>query len=83
MDNQSRPAKEYVYHTGSVVSYDAMWGMADVRIDDQGQLVKFHIGVYSSGRPSRPPIVGERVTMQTRNQPNGEIAIVQVQRIDS
>ena len=73
--------KEYQFLNGQVVSYDPVCARAAVKIDQHDGLVELFIGNYSSGRPSRPPTVGERVALKVCHQSNHDLVIVQAQRI--
>jgi hypothetical protein len=73
--------KEYQFLKGQVVSYDPVCARAAVQIDEHDGLVEFFIGDYSSGRPSRPPTVGERVAVKVYHQSDHGLVIVQAQRI--
>lgn len=75
------PVETCTFSSGEVVSYDAMYGTGQIRIDGQEQSYGFHIGFYTSGRPSRPPVVGERVSVRLRHKRSGESFIVEVQRV--
>lgn len=77
----SEPVEGCTFSSGEVISYDAMCGTGKIRIDGQKQSYGFHIVFWSSGRPSRPPVVGDRVSVKVRHKPSGESSIVDVYRV--
>ncbi|MCC7356295.1 MAG: hypothetical protein IT410_01605 [Candidatus Doudnabacteria bacterium] len=76
----SSTSNVYEYFQGEVIRYDAMCGNGSIQLDDGGGVVSFHLGYYSSGRPSRPPTVRERVSVKCRRRSTGVLVAVDVTR---